>query len=175
MRRHAAGGGQAGLPADAAALCSPLPPAAEAGTLCRFCFKASPTSPPAMAVQRSQFDIGPGYKAVKHLGALLPSAPAAACASASALAFFASATRLLNCTSPPAAALRPPACRPGRHGRHLALQGPVHGAGCGGEVHQAAAAQGAADQHPARIHGRLRGCFEFWGLFCALTMCMQLR
>lgn len=49
-------------------------------------------------------------------------------------------------------------CRPGRHGRHLALQGPQERAGRGGEVHQAPAAQGAADQHPARVHGESSWC-----------------
>ena len=51
-----------------------------------------------------------------------------------------------------------PCCRSGRHGRHLALQGPQERAGRGGEVHQAPAAQGAADQHPARVHGESSCC-----------------
>jgi hypothetical protein len=65
-----------------------------------------------------------------------------------------------------AAASRPPtrcsnlagrcsACRPGRHWRHLAVQGTEDRAGCCGQVHQAAAAQGAANKHSSRVYGEL--------------------
>lgn len=114
------------------------------GTTTAASHKAARTKP---GDAKSEFDIGPGYKAVKHLGrGPITAGP------------------FLR-PPPPGAPRRHPTpprvpCRPRRHRRHVALQRLEQRAGCGGQVHQAAAAQGATDQHPARVLGERGGCHQ---------------